>query len=214
MDGCRAYLRNSASTVPCVLIKNSQSWWLNDPIAGVAAVAGLIQAAALIFTIFVLVRTSRRQLRAYVLPESSGLYEGTMLTPPIPAHAGEPGVMLLFKNSGQTPAYQYVSWAQIAVIEPANAHTLVVPPLQLQFPATIGAGGTISKALWLGRPLTVAEIADVGIGTKLIFVYGRIEYRDTFRRKRWANFRLQYGGLFPPPPNILFNFSEGGNDSN
>ena len=137
-----------------------------------------------------------------------------MMTQAIPARAGKPGVVLLFKNSGQTPAYQCLSWAQIAVIEPANAHTLVVPPLQLQFPTTIGAGAIISKTLWFDRRLTAAEIADVGIGTKLIFVYGRIEYRDTFRRKRWANFRLQYAGVFPPRPNVPFNFSERGNDSN
>jgi hypothetical protein len=189
-------------------------WSLSDKIAAIASLVSLLQFIALFCTVYVMVRTARRQLRAYVLPESGGLWEGMMLNPQMPVHAGEPGVTLLFKNSGQTPAYNYISWAQIIVAEPTNAHTLTAPSLQRQFPAIVGAGGTISKALWFGRPLTQSEIADVAVGAKLIFVYGRIEYVDAFRRKRWANFRLQYGGAFPPPPNVIFNFSDSGNDSN
>jgi hypothetical protein len=139
-----------------------------------------------------------------------------MRKPPLPAHKDEPGVVLAFKNSGQTPAYRYVSWAQIAVIEPESADkNLIVPhPVRMYSPATVGAGGLISKSLWFGRPLTAQEIADVGIGKKCIFVYGRLEYRDAFRRKRWANFRLHYAGIFPPLADIQFNFSDRGNESN
>jgi hypothetical protein len=192
-----------------------QPWSLSDRIAAIAIIVGFLQFIALILTVGVMRGTGRRQLRAYVLPEGGALTEGTMLTPTMPAHAGEPGIAMQFKNSGQTPAYRFVNWMAIAVIDPANAHTLIPPSsLPLQSPATIGAGGTLSKALWFGRILTASEIADVQAAAKYIFVYGRIEYRDAFRRKRWCTYRLQYAGQFPPAPGILFTFSDAGNDSN
>jgi len=194
--------------------KATPHWTASDSIAGIAAIAGILQAIALVITIVVLVRTARRQLRAYILPEAGALCDGTMLNPPQPVHANDPGVILSFKNSGPTPAFKFVSWAQIAITGPADAHTLVAPPFASVYPATIGAGGNVTKALWFGRPLTQAEISEVLHATKLIFVYGRLEYRDAFRRERWATFRLHYGGLFPPPPNVTFSFSDGGNDSN
>jgi hypothetical protein len=120
------------------------SWSLSDKIAAIASLAAFLQFIALVATVWITIQNGRRQLRAYVLPASAGLWEGMMLTPPRPEHANEPGVVLLFKNSGQTPAHRYVSWAQIAVTELANSHTLLTPSLQLQFPATIGAGCMIN----------------------------------------------------------------------
>jgi hypothetical protein len=189
-------------------------WSLSDKIAAIASLAAFLQFAALLATIAITLQTSRRQLRAYVLPESGGLWDGTTLTPPSPGRANEPGVTLFFKNSGQTPAYKFVSWAQIAVCEPENGNKLVAPKLQLQSPATLGAGGVITKSIWFNRTLTPQEIADIGAATKYIFVYGRLEYRDAFRRKRWANFRLQYAGKFPPVTPVVYNFSDAGNVSN
>jgi len=190
------------------------SWGLSDKIAVIASVVAFLQFMALVSTVIVMVRNARWQLRAYVLPEGGGLFEGTILDPPNPHHADEPGVALTFKNTGQTPAYGYINWAQVAVIEPANEHTLVVPPLQMIYPAAIGAGSQISKFIWYGRALSAAEIADVVAARRYIYVYGRLEYRDAFKRKRWATFRLQYAGPFPPRPGAIFNFSNSGNASN
>lgn len=49
-----------------------------------------------------------------------------MLTPPDPSKANIPGVAMLSKNGGQTPAYDVVSWAQIAVIQVAQENTALV----------------------------------------------------------------------------------------
>jgi hypothetical protein len=141
-----------------------------------------------------------------------------MLTPPIPARANFPWVGLHIKNTGQTPAYRLRSWFQIAVIAPASENTLVIPTIvpNANFGSilNLGPGGAFSKNLWFDRPLTAPEITDIANNARAIYAYGRIEYEDAFRRTRFTNFRLRYNGAFPPVPNAIFNFSEGGNEAN
>jgi hypothetical protein len=190
------------------------SWSLSDKIAVIASIVAFLQFIALVVTICVIFGIGRRQLRAYVLPENSGILEGSMLVPPQPARANIPGVGMLIKNSGLTPAYNVISFAKIAVIPVANENTaLVLPPIAQQFPLTLGAGGTFSKAFWFDRELTAIEITDIFNGVQAIYLYGRIEYRDAFRKRHFANFRLHYMGQFPPLPTAYFNFSQRGNDA-
>jgi hypothetical protein len=161
--------------------------------------------------------SSERQLRAYVLPEGAGVFDGTMTKPPQPARANIPGIGLILKNSGQTPAYRVVSWAQIAVILVRDEHmALGLPPQPLveQFSNTLGPGGTFTKSLWFDRPLAANEIGDVANGVRAVYLYGRIEYLDAFKKARFTNFRLRYNGAFPPPENVFFTFSERGNEAN
>ena len=136
------------------------------------------------------------------------------MNPQLPNRANEPGIVIIWKNTGLTPASNVVSWGKVAVIEPINEDTLVPEPLKNQFASHLGAGGTGSKSLWFGRPLTTNEITDVVAGVRGIYVYGRIEYRDIFRKPRWTNFRLVYSGPFPPPStNVVFNVSTRGNEN-
>jgi hypothetical protein len=121
--------------------------------------------------------------------------------------------VFVWKNHGQTPAAKVVSWTALAVIEPINERQLVVPPLQNIFARHLGAGAESTKSLWYGRPLTPNEIADVAAGARAIYLYGRIEYRDIFDKKRWTNFRFAYAGQFPPLPGAIFNTCENGNDA-
>jgi hypothetical protein len=188
-------------------------WGLSDKIAAVASIAAFLQFIALIATVGVMLWTATRQMRAYVYADNAGLYEGMMLVPPMPAHTNEPGVVLVWRNTGQTPAVRVISWGQIAVIEPANEHTLVVPPLQDIYFNNLGSGGTANKAIWFGRALTASEITDIGAGGRAIYLYGRIEYQTIFKRNKWTNFRFRYSGAFPPPPGITFQVCEKGNDA-
>jgi hypothetical protein len=189
-------------------------WSLSDRIAAIASAAGALQFGALVATVWVMVRSGRRQLRAYVFPDSAGLFEGTMLNPPVSAHANEPGVVLVFRNFGQTPAYKVISWARIEVIERTQEHTLILPSLRPISPNFIGANGNMPKTLWFGRPLSPAEIADVQTNVRAIYVFGRLEYIDAFKRKRWTNFRYAYSGPFPPPQGVIFLLTERGNEAN
>jgi len=194
----------------------TNSWSLSDKIAVIASIVAFLQFVALVCTIAVISRIGQRQLRAYVLPENSGILEGNMLVPPQPAKANIPGVGMLIKNGGFTPAFSVISFAQIAVILVINENTaLVVPPIpqQLQFPLTLGAGSNFSKALWFSRALTAQEIIDIGNGIQAIYLYGRSEYMDIFRKRHFTNFRLHYMGQFPPLPTAYFNFSQGGNSA-
>lgn len=54
----------------------------------------------------------------------------------------------------------------------------------------IPAQSGTQKFVQMPAPLTNAEIADLRNGTKAIYVYGDIEYRDGFDRKRVTNFRF------------------------
>ncbi len=174
-------------------------WSLSDRIAGIAGLMAFLQFAALVATVGVMIRNGRRELRAYLLPDQMLIIDGNMLDPPVPARANVPGVVLLLKNSGQTPAYHVVSWAQIDVIETRHEGTLNPPiPLHRVHSLTLGSDCSFNKSLWYARALTPDEIAEVAAGTKGVYVYGRIEYEDAFRTKRWSNFRLRYSGAFPP----------------
>lgn len=160
-------------------------------------------------------RSTERQFRAYLFLQSGDIFEGSMLAPPVLTKTGFPWVHISIKNSGQTPAYEVISWLQIAVSTPANENTLAMPlPLRRVSANNLGPGSTFTKNLWFDRPLTPPEIVDIGTGTRGIYLYGRIEYRDAFDVSRFTNFRLRYNGVFPPLPNSIFNFCEGGNDAN
>jgi len=87
----------------------NEMWSLSDRIAVIATIVGALQFGALVATVWVLIFNGRRQLRAYVLPENMGIFDGTTVNPPQPQRAGIPGVAMLIKNSGQTPAYRVVS---------------------------------------------------------------------------------------------------------
>jgi hypothetical protein len=89
-----------------------EGWNLSDKIAAIASVAATLQFVALVAILWITIRNGRRQPRAYLFPNDASIYEGMMMTPPLPAHTNEPGVVLNFKNSGQTPAYKIISWQE------------------------------------------------------------------------------------------------------
>jgi hypothetical protein len=189
-------------------------WSLSDKIAVIASIAGMLQFLALVATIWVMIRNGRRQLRAYVFPDSASILDGTMLDPPQPERTNVPGIVMTIRNSGQTPAYQAVSWAQIAVINVNDETNLTAPEMRDLFSSPLGSGAVFNKALWFDRPLAANEITDISEGTRAIYLYGKIAYRDAFKKARFTNFRFRYIGRFPPHKEAIINFSERGNDAN
>jgi hypothetical protein len=59
--------------------------------------------------------TAKRQVRAYVSVDAT-LIDGTLVNPPQLWRKDWPGILIVMKNTGQTPAYRATSWAQIDVI--------------------------------------------------------------------------------------------------
>jgi hypothetical protein len=154
-------------------------------------------------------------LRAYVMPESAGLYDGTTVKPAQPHRNDVPGVLMLIKNSGQSPAYAVVSWMGVDVLPVKDEAMLTAPPVDPQFSLPLAAGTQFSKVVWFDRPLAATEIADIVAGVRAIYVYGRIEYRDAFQQKRFTDFRLHYtSNQFPAAAGAGFNFSIKGNAAN
>jgi hypothetical protein len=196
--------------------KASHPWGLSEKIAVIASIVAFLQFAALVWTVVVMILNGRRQLRAYLAPENVGILEGNMLSPPQSARANVPGIGMLIKNCGQTPAYKVATWARIAVITVDNeALSLVLPDrLEERFTNTLSADSTFSKSLWFDRPLTANEITDIATGARAIYLYGRIEYVDAFKKSRFTNFRFHYIGQFPPLPDAVLLFSDKGNDAN
>jgi hypothetical protein len=192
----------------------SQPWSTSDWIAVIASVVAFFQFVALVVTIIVMRGTAKRQLRAYVLQDQSGIVDGTLMEPQQMDKVNVPGVGLIFKNFGQTPGYDVISWAGIEVIPIANEHTLILPQLQQAYSNVLGPGNTFVKLFWFPRgPLTNEEIAGIRAGTTGIYLHGRIEYRDAFNKRHWSIFRLSFTGQWPPPKNALFSFAQSGNDA-
>jgi hypothetical protein len=76
----------------------------------------------------------------------------------------------------------------------------------------IPSQGTIIAVRGINRSLTRAEIKLVRENKLLFFAHGRIEYRDTFGKKRWTTYRTYYSGIWPPK-HPLMNFTNEGNDT-
>jgi hypothetical protein len=60
-----------------------------------------------------------------------------MMNPPQPTHINEPGVVLVWRNSGQTPASKVVCWGKIEISKIADEDKLIVPQLEEKFSNTL-----------------------------------------------------------------------------
>jgi hypothetical protein len=63
------------------------------------------------------------------------------------------------------------------------------------------------------RDLTAGEIADIQTGVKAIYLFGRIEYRDAFKKDRFTTFRMLYSGVWPLTASAGLNFAVQGNEA-
>ena len=181
----------------------------------------LILAGAAIAQVEVARRTAKRQLRAYVLIDGGNVYDasriGVQATQPntlLPQYANFIAVDLTLKNSGQTPASHVLHWAQIAISDAANEHLLIPPSILEETQASVvGPGQIITKGLVsLPFPLTPPVLGEIITHDKGIYVYGKVIYRDIFKRTRMTTYRLRYSGQWPPIPSGNFLFSLKGND--
>jgi hypothetical protein len=160
-------------------------------------------------------QTAQRQLRAYVHPDSISIYDGSSLSPPRMDKINVPGVVMTWRNTGESPAKDVVIWSKMAVFA-IRSEAKIRPPasLQKQFPNTLGRGIPGNRSLWYKRALTAAQCEDIASGRLGIYFYGRIEYRDIFNKRRWTNFKFVYtNSAYPPVGNGggVFNICQSGN---
>jgi hypothetical protein len=171
-------------------------------VAWIVAVATAGQAVALIVTIAVMIRTARRQLRAYVFIDST-LINGM--------NAGQtPQVELVIKNFGQTPAYKVTHWIGVGI--DSYPHPVETNTGVHLGPISLGPNGVIIIKQAAGVALTEAQITDILAGTVAIYAVGEIRYVDAFRKKRLTKFRLFSGATIGRPGEMATHQS--GNDAN
>jgi len=151
--------------------------------------------------------TAIRQLRAYVFVDTIDVVN--IIPPPpgevLPAGAWNyqpaigPMAYIIIKNSGQTPAYDVLTWADIKFLEFPNTSPLPYgdrnAPGLIKTKLTLPAEGKSSKSIKLQQPLTNDEIEKLRATTHAIYVYGDITYKDAFDNQRTSNFRYFINGF-------------------
>ena len=160
-------------------------------------IAAFLQAFAAIGTVWLIYRqlkTSRVQLRAYVVVSSAGITGGA------DDEETTPTAVVTIKNAGQTPAHDVVNVSGIAI-------DLFPPPPTLRLTITdgdfatvgrtretLGPGNTTISSTSAGRLLMDDEKKGIIEGVGAIYVYGEIRYRDAFGKRRWTRYRFMMGG--------------------
>lgn len=172
---------------------------------GLGGVASIISVAALL----VAMRTGRRQLRAYLMPDHVAVLHPTH-DPDYKKKRPRPGdlpmIQVHLKNYGSTPATNVLHWVGFELLPFGAEHRLVAPrTMDRVSEGAVAPGGIITKHLLLERAVTPGEAADFALGKVALYVCGRVTYRDIFRVERETNFLLRYQGVWPPPvTNNLF----------
>ncbi|MGV1015250.1 MAG: hypothetical protein ACOYB4_09800 [Methyloceanibacter sp.] len=145
-------------------------------------------------------QTRRQELRAYVDVEKLEFVEA-------PETDGVVKIKVVFKNSGQTPAFDQRSAAEVSIHEPEDGAEIPIMPL----PDRVANSGTPR----LGRDATSASIVEcqasrdiadrVTKGEAVILVWGWTEYADIFKEQRKTAFQylcdaetLKSGLIFKP----------------
>jgi len=148
--------------------------------------------------------TAQRQLRAYVFIDSCSLVaanaDGQVYEPLGAVRAAtRPALILHYKNTGQTPAYQVVTQSDMRLVPwPLNPSDL--PPVAFEKGGTTDSMGPGAVRRKYDIPdervpmLTDADITALKEGTKAIFVYGEIRYMDTFGKPQFTRYRSFVGG--------------------
>jgi hypothetical protein len=141
-------------------------------------------------------KTTRAQLRAYIFPGTAKIENADSLAGVLEAH-------VYIKNSGQTPAYDVVSVTGLALSRYPSSDDLNLTItdrelVEAQTRTSMGPGqievAIASARPSLSRPLTMEERDKLVAGTAIIYVYGRIDYRDIFGASQRTTFRFMAGG--------------------
>jgi hypothetical protein len=159
---------------------------LGHIIAAFALLIAYFQYRALKKTIFVQRDSSERQLRAYVHVDTLSIEMAYQDFPP--------EVVMMFKNSGQTPAYAVTCRAEFIMGPPHPQANYF--PVDTTIPAIskapIPPGGTAAQTSNTKHPLTTDEALAIKSGQAALYYYGIIDYKDAFEKPRRTRFRYFY----------------------
>ena len=129
--------------------------------------------------------TTQRQLRAYVCLDSAAVIF------PEPA---VPEAQIKFKNCGQTPAYDVRGWIGTWFAEYPLKEELPNAPRNIHKRTKTLAPGEVSTFIAARKPpLPPQCLSALGTPKFMIYVYGKIVYRDIFGIEQFTNYRLIHG---------------------
>jgi hypothetical protein len=142
--------------------------------------------------------TEERQLRAYVFADAGPLEKGAN---------NVWRYVINYRNSGQTPAYEFTQYTQAGIFdEPAPENTFAIVLRQLgrnsKAPLPPNQRDTVSATNTFN--VTPAEISDIRAGRKAFYVWGEIQYRDAFKRRRTVRFRFVHD-KHCGPTHLIYN---------
>jgi hypothetical protein len=123
--------------------------------------------------------TAERQLRAYICFESGFI---RLQQPNVPESH------LIFRNSGQTPAYDVRAGGGGIGVAPYPWSNVLPASAIHPNAGIVGPRSTVESHSTM-HPLTPAEVAMLASPLIAVWVFGRIEYRDTFGKQRFMNHR-------------------------
>jgi hypothetical protein len=143
--------------------------------------------------IFVFRDQEKRQLRAYAFAKPISITDFSTST--------HPSTQVIFKNSGQTPAYHltgstavYPSSYPLSVPIPSGTRESTPLEATLNPAAENDIGGSDT----MQRPITPDEANAIRDGkTMRMYVYGSINYRDVFGDVHYSNFCFSFWGDGP-----------------
>ena len=151
-------------------------------------------------------RHSERQLRAYISFDRGSVvdWEGTA-----------PVILAVFKNFGQTPAYNVVYRVEAQASDIPLSQALTMTDKAFQSSAgVVGPTASLSIKQALQNP-PIAEIKKFLVGpNKALYLFGRIDYVDAFKAPRWTTFCLFYNPTDPAAGKVDLAICGQGNDAN
>jgi hypothetical protein len=170
-----------------------------EGITGVATLLLVLVTGGLVWLARQQNRTTRAQLRAYVMVEAAeigGIKAGCVVTAAVSV-----------KNFGQTPAYKFHM-----TLGMGTAPTFPELGPRSESPhGTLGVlapGGQFQSRAQSPAALSVGLYDSLVKGDQSLFVYGEINYDDAFGKRRTTLFRTMIGGSFGLGPQLV-SCSEG-----
>jgi hypothetical protein len=150
-------------------------------------------------------KTAKRQLRAYVWGE-------TNRNANIDA---EPFVVVTnIKNSGETPAYDVCCWSQLRAYDNPLPQGFVfeAAPHRIDDAKYVVNPGSLHSILTGTEPvLTPEEKTAIKAGNTSLYIWGEIQYRDAFAKRRKTRFRLLW--IYTPLTLGMWSYCNEGNDA-
>ncbi len=189
-----------------------------------AVLISAVGTGFLFFTFLQARRTSRAELRAYLFTEVTAIYDGSHLGLNGTNEEMLPRASITLRNFGQTPAHDVKHWGAMILIP--NQEDFEPPEPDMG----ICAGGLFAPnasqlytRLLTANPLqpemanvfcfTDDAIEDIRQARLQLMIFGRITYKDVFRKKRNTTYRMFHTGTWPPPDGASPPFATRGNKS-